>query len=80
MKFELVHNLGAVIRRAWSIRFLALATVLDAAQASVSFFSGSELVSPTTLSLANMGLALAALGARCVAQQGVTTPAPEGDA
>ncbi|QEE39830.1 MULTISPECIES: hypothetical protein [unclassified Methylobacterium] len=78
-----VHNLEAVLQRAWSIKFLLLATVLDAAQASVSFFSGSELVTPTTLSLSNMGLAVAAMVARCVAQQGVTTPtaaAPAGDA
>ncbi|SDM67847.1 hypothetical protein SAMN05216360_10388 [Methylobacterium phyllostachyos] len=80
MKLTLVHNLEDVLKRAWSIRFLALATLLDAAQASVSCFSGSELVSAPTLSLLNMGLALAALFARCVAQQGVTAPAPKGDA
>lgn len=71
-----VHNFGTVLKRAWSVRFLVLATALDAAQTGVSFFSGSELVRPGTLAALNMALALAALCARLIAQEGVTTPAP----
>lgn len=69
-----VHNLEVVLKRAWSVRFLALATLLDAAQTGVSFFSGSELVRPGTLAALNLGMAMAAFVARLVAQDGVTTP------
>lgn len=80
MRFKLVHNLEAVLKRAWSIRFLAIATLMDLAQACVGFWSGSDLVSPMTLTLANLGLGIAGFVARCVAQDGVTAPAPQGDA
>lgn len=76
MRLAWIHNLEAVVRHAWSVRFLVLATVLDAAQTGVSFFSGSDLVSPGTLACLNMGLALAALVARLVAQEAVSGPAP----
>lgn len=73
-RLEPVHNLEAVLKRAWSIRFLAAAMMFDLAQASVSFWSGSDLVSPMTLTLANLGLGMAGFVARCIAQPGVTTP------
>lgn len=75
---RLVDNIECVVKHAWSVRFLFLTAALDAAQASVGFFSGSELVSPTTLAAANMGLAVAALGARLVAQEKVSGPAAPG--
>ncbi|UYW28245.1 hypothetical protein OKC48_06915 [Methylorubrum extorquens] len=80
MRLAFVENLECVLKHAWSVRFLALATVLDAAQTGVSFFSGTDLVRPGTLALANMGLALAALAARLVAQDKVSGPATGGDA
>lgn len=55
-------------------------TVLDTAQASVSFFAGTELVSAPVLAMANMGLALAAMGSRCIAQEKVSGPACGGEA
>lgn len=79
-KLRLVDNAEAVLKRAWSVRFLVLATALDAAQTGVSFFSGSELVRPGTLAALNMGFALAALVARLVAQESVSGAAPQGDA
>lgn len=72
MKLQLVENIECVLKHAWSVRFLALATALDAAQASVSFFSGSELVSAPTLAVTNMALTMAAFGARCIAQEKVS--------
>lgn len=51
--------------------------MFDLAQASVSFWSGSDLVSPMTLTLANLGLGMAGFVARCIAQPGVTTPKDE---
>lgn len=72
IELRLVENARCVLKHAWSVRFLIVATALDAAQASVSFFSGSELVSPPVLAGANMALSLAALGARLVAQEKVS--------
>ncbi|AWV14808.1 hypothetical protein A3862_04240 [Methylobacterium sp. XJLW] len=75
-KLRPVQDIDKVLTKAWSVRFLILATVLDAAQTGVSFFSGSELVRPGTLAALNMVLALAALGARLIAQEAVSGPAP----
>lgn len=72
IELRAVDNIRCVLKHARSVRFLLLATVLDAAQASVSFFSGSELVSPPMLAGANMALSVAALGARLVAQEKVS--------
>lgn len=77
---RLVDNIECVLKHAWSVRLLVLATALDAAQASVSFFSGSELVSAPVLASLNVGLSVAALGARLVAQEKVSGPATGGDA
>ncbi|WP_156630112.1 DUF7940 domain-containing protein [Methylobacterium sp. Leaf112] len=80
MNFRLVENIECVLKHAWSVRFLALATVLDAAQASVSYFAGSELVSAPTLALANMALTMSAFAARCVAQEKVSGTGTGGEA
>lgn len=67
-----VDNIECVLRHAWSVRFLVLATLLDSAQASVALSSGSELVSAPVLSGANMTLSVAALEVRLVAQEKVS--------
>ncbi|WP_375453465.1 hypothetical protein [uncultured Methylobacterium sp.] len=75
-----IENFDKVLKRAWSVRFLILATVIDGAQAGCGFFSGSDLVRPGTLTAINMSLMLAALGARLVAQEAVSGPALPGEA
>ncbi|MEG9527409.1 MAG: hypothetical protein MIL41_16865 [Hyphomicrobiales bacterium] len=83
VEVRFVENLERVLKHAWSVRFLGLATVLDAAQTGCSFFSGTELVRPGVLAGLNMALALAALGARLVAQEadsGTAAPADGGQA
>ncbi|WP_264048939.1 hypothetical protein [Methylobacterium flocculans] len=78
---RLVDNIECVLKHAWSLKFTALLLVLDTAQGSVAFFAGSELVSPVTLTAANIGLGLASFLARCVAQEKVSgSAAPGGEA
>lgn len=76
-----VENFERVLRYAWSIRLILLATVIDGAQAGCGFFSGTDLVRPGTLTAINMALMLASVVARLVAQPAVSSAAaPQGDA
>ncbi|MGH1574527.1 hypothetical protein ACRAWG_32625 [Methylobacterium sp. P31] len=83
IEVRFVENLEKVLKHAWSVRFLVLETVLDAAQTGCSFFSGTALVRPGVLAGLNMAPALAALGASLVAQEavyGTAAPADGGQA
>ncbi|KQO89438.1 hypothetical protein ASF33_19085 [Methylobacterium sp. Leaf92] len=75
-----IENFRAVLLKAWSVRLIVLATLLEGAQAGCGFFTGSDLVSPGTLTVLNCGLMLAALAARLVAQEAVSGSTVKGDA
>jgi hypothetical protein len=70
---RLASNWKDILKKAWSIKFIAIAALLSAGEAAVSFLPAVfPMVSSGVLALATMGICFAAFVARIIAQQGVT--------
>lgn len=70
MNMQIKHDWRDVVRRAWSVKFMALAFVLTMAEVMLPFFSDAV---PPKLFAALSGLAVAgAFVARLVAQKDIT--------
>ena len=69
---KLIPNWAIVLKRAWSLRFLALAFVLTSAEAVLPFIAPEVHKHLWVLALANAIIIPCAFVARFVVQKGVT--------
>ena len=69
---KLIHNWRTVVRKAWSMKFMALATVLSGVEVAMTFISQDVLPAGYLPALAGIVTALA-LFARLVAQKEVSS-------
>ena len=65
-------NWRAVLRHAWSVRFMALAVALEIVSQVLPFFERALPVSAEALGLIELSLLLAALAARFVNQRTIS--------
>lgn len=72
---KLVENWRAILLKAWSLRFIALAGLLEALGLILPEFS--DLIPPKAFSIATILLATAAGIARLVAQPTIAAEAPK---
>lgn len=73
MTVALVQNYRSILSRAWSVRLMALATVLSGAEAALAMLTPEILGIPQGVFAALAGVvSMAALVARVVAQQGLS--------
>ena len=68
---KLIYNWRTVLRKAWSMKFMALATVLSGGEVAMTFISPDALPAGYLPALAGIVTALA-LFSRLVAQKEVT--------
>lgn len=67
---RLIHNWRAVLKRAWSVRFLSLVLMLEAAQVALQFLAGGA----PSLALAALAfvVSIAAVASRLIYQASVS--------
>ena len=66
----LIDNAGAVLRKAWSVRLMAAAAVLDGAQIALSLLTPDK--PPVWFVVVSAAVTIAAFAARFVAQQSLS--------
>ena len=66
----LIDNAGAVFKKAWSVRLLATAALLDGAQIALSLLTPDK--PPTWFVVVSTLVTIAAFAARFVAQQSIS--------
>lgn len=79
LKTTLVANWRAVLKHAWSIRFIALALVLQALELALPLLQPFLPIGPGLFSILSAVATAAAGAARLVAQKSVTPPANDPD-
>lgn len=74
VKLTLLEDWTLIVKKAWSVRFMALAMVLNGCEAVLPILNSGagSFLSPTQLALLNFAIVAAAFGSRLVTQQGVT--------
>ena len=69
---QLIPNWANVLKRAWSLRIMAVAFVLTGAEAALPFIAPDVHKHLWILALANVIIIPCAFAARLIAQEGVT--------
>lgn len=73
---KLAHDWRAVLRRAWSIRLIALGILCQALEFIWPFLDGSLPLPPRTFAALGFLISVAAIVARLVAQKGLSDADP----
>ena len=68
---KLTANWQAVLRHAWSVRFIVLAAILSGIEAALPFLNGALPIAPGLFGLLTLIATVAAFVARFVAQRTV---------
>jgi hypothetical protein len=69
---KLAPNWTTLLKRAWSIRLIAVAVLLSGVEAAAPYFDQILPFPPSSLALVTFAVSAAALIARLVAQKGIT--------
>lgn len=71
---KLLEDWILILKKAWSVRFMALAMVLNGCEAVLPIINdgAGSFLSPLQLAMLNFAIVAAAFGSRLVTQQGMT--------